>query len=165
MIHARSSDMPGLIVSRYKSSRNCRGPLLVPRLQQGWVSARLYAERALRPYGDIDLCVRPGQFGIAREALSSPEAKECWVDLHQKFTELEERSLDELYERSQLVELDDVRVRVMGPEDHFALLAIHWLKHGAWIQRITCMSRSLTIFQPVSNFRQRNSCTTSPLPG
>ena len=103
-----------------------------PLLIKGWVSARLYAERALRPYGDIDLCVRPGQFGAAREALSSPEAKECWVDLHQKFTELEERSLEELYARSQLVELDDVRVRVMGPEDHFALLAIHWLKHGAW---------------------------------
>lgn len=103
-----------------------------PLLAKGWAVARLYPEQALRPYGDIDLCVPPHKFEVAREVLKRPEARDCWVDLHDKFTELGDRGLDELYARSQLVKLDDVYVRVLGPEDHFALLAVHWLKHGAW---------------------------------
>ncbi|MGB9177700.1 MAG: nucleotidyltransferase family protein, partial [Pyrinomonadaceae bacterium] len=103
-----------------------------PLLVKGWAVARLYPERALRPYGDIDLCVRPQEFRAAEEVLKSDEAKDCWVDLHDRFSELSDRSLDDLYARAQLVQLDEIEVRVAGPEDHLALLAIHWLKHGAW---------------------------------
>lgn len=103
-----------------------------PLLVKGWAIARLYPERALRPYGDIDLCVRPQEFRAAEDVLKSDEAKDCWVDLHDRFSELSDRSLEDLYARSQEAELDDIRVRILSPEDHLALLAIHWLKHGAW---------------------------------
>lgn len=103
-----------------------------PLLVKGWAIARIYPERALRPYGDIDLCVRPQEFRAAEDVLTSDEAKDCWVDLHDSFSELSDRSLDDLYARSQLVQLDEIKIRVPGPEDHLALLAIHWLKHGAW---------------------------------
>src|ERR1700683_4591217 len=35
---------------------------IAPLLAKGWAVARLYPERGLRPYGDIDLYVRPGQY-------------------------------------------------------------------------------------------------------
>lgn len=103
-----------------------------PLLVKGWAASRLYPERALRPYGDIDLCVRPHEFRAAEDVLESDEAKDCWVDLHDGFSELSDRSLDDVYARSEAAQLDEISVRVPGSEDHLALLAIHWLKHGAW---------------------------------
>lgn len=101
-------------------------------LVKGWAAANLYPEKALRPYGDIDLCVRPSDFKAATTLLAGPEAKGCWVDLHKGFSEIKERSVDQLFGRSQFLDLDGEQVRVLSDEDHLALLAIHLLKHGAW---------------------------------
>ena len=103
-----------------------------PILVKGWAAASLYPERALRPYGDIDLCVRLSDYKTASAVLAGPAASGCWVDLHNGFSELKDRTIDELFERSRLVTLDDTHVRVLSSEDHLALLAIHLLKHGAW---------------------------------
>ncbi|HEV7397876.1 MAG TPA: nucleotidyltransferase family protein [Pyrinomonadaceae bacterium] len=101
-------------------------------LVKGWAAANLYPEKALRPYGDIDLCVRPSDYKSATNLLASPEATGCWVDLHKGFSEIKERSVEQLFERSQLLALDGEQVRVLSNEDHLALLSIHLLKHGAW---------------------------------
>jgi hypothetical protein len=103
-----------------------------PILVKGWAAANLYPDRALRPYGDIDLCVRPSDYKTAAALLAGPEAAGCWVDLHHGFDELKGRTFDQLFERSQLLELGKNCVRVLSAEDHLALLAIHLLKHGAW---------------------------------
>jgi hypothetical protein len=103
-----------------------------PLLVKGWAAASLYPDQALRPYGDIDLLVRPEHFKTARAVLASEEASECWVDLHDRFSELHERSADELFDRSRVVNLDGEEIRIPAPEDHLALLAVHLLKHGAW---------------------------------
>ena len=34
-------------------------------LAKGWAVARLYPDRVLRPYGDIDICVSADQFNTA----------------------------------------------------------------------------------------------------
>jgi hypothetical protein len=109
-----------------------RAHSIEPLLAKGWAAASLYPERALRPYGDIDICVSPSDWHTANELLNSPAAAGCWVDLHRHFSEIEERSYPELFERSHLLPLDDIKVRVLSPEDHLALLSIHLLKHGAW---------------------------------
>src|SRR5712691_8232439 len=101
-------------------------------LVKGWAAAGLYPDSSLRPYGDIDLCVRQEHFKRAEEVLSSPEASDCWIDLHKHFSELEERSIDELFARSRLVKLGHEQIRILSAEDHLALLCIHLLKHGAW---------------------------------
>jgi hypothetical protein len=60
-----------------------------PVLVKGWAIARLYPDRALRPYGDIDLCVRPDQFEKAAAALKSLESiAGHYVDLHSGFGEV-----------------------------------------------------------------------------
>jgi Uncharacterised nucleotidyltransferase len=109
-----------------------RQAAIEPILVKGWAAAGFYPERGLRPYGDIDLLVRSEQYRAAAEILAQPEAKDCWVDLHQNFDELDDREIDELFERSQLVPLGLDTVRVLSAEDHLSLLAVHLLKHGAW---------------------------------
>jgi hypothetical protein len=103
-----------------------------PILIKGWASARLYPEPGLRPYVDIDLCVAPAQYFEAKAVLQSEESKGCWVDLHQGLSRFDDRSWDELYACSQLVELDDTKVRVLGAEDHLRVMCVHLLGHGAW---------------------------------
>lgn len=63
-----------------------------PVLVKGWAIARLYPDSSLRPYGDIDLCVRPDQFAKAEAALKCLEnIQGHYVDLHNGFTKLEGR--------------------------------------------------------------------------
>ena len=103
-----------------------------PILIKGWASARLYPEAGLRPYGDIDLCVRPSEYKRAKALLDSPSGKECWVDLHEGMGRLDNRSWDELFECSHLAGLDGVDVRLLGAEDHLRISCVHFLDHGAW---------------------------------
>src|SRR6267142_3901708 len=101
-------------------------------LAKGWAAAAFYTNRDLRPCGDIDICVRPSDFTMAQEILRRPEANDCLVDLHRYFTEINDRSIKEIFERSIVVRLGHEQIRLLGPEDHLALLCIHFLKHGAW---------------------------------
>ena len=102
---------------------------LDPVLAKGWAIARLYPETGLRPYGDIDLLVGPEAFSGGRKSTGLGGAP---VDFHERFAELDDRPLAELYRRSQLVALGDVDVRVLGPEDHLRFLCLHLLRHGFW---------------------------------
>ena len=100
-----------------------------PLLAKGWAIARLYPESGLRPYGDIDLMVRPEAYSATE---STPALGSGPVDLQCPFPELDERPFDELYGRSELVALGDTDVRILGPEDHLRFLCLHQLRHGAW---------------------------------
>lgn len=103
-----------------------------PILIKGWASARLYPEVGLRPYGDLDLCVRPEEYERAKSVMESPEGSGCWADLHRGLGRLDERSWDELFERSQLVGLGLDKIRVLGTEDQLRISCVHFLDHGAW---------------------------------
>ncbi len=103
-----------------------------PLLVKGWAAATLYPDLGLRPFGDLDLLIRPREFETARAALKVEAARDCLVDLHLRFPELKGRSIDDLFARSRLVALERGHVRVLAAEDHLALQAIHLLKHGAW---------------------------------
>jgi hypothetical protein len=102
-----------------------------PILIKGWAIARLYPQPGLRPYGDIDLIVRPADYASAKD-IAGRDTPDCLVDLHPGPFELKDRPLDQLFERSQLVACGDGNVRVLAAEDHLALLAVHFLKHGGW---------------------------------
>jgi hypothetical protein len=98
---------------------------------KGWAVARLYPEPGLRPYGDIDLFVRPEWHAPAKAVLANARMVGTPVDLHTCFSDMPDRSPDQLYDRSQPVELNGVTVRVPGMEDHLRLLCLHLLRHGA----------------------------------
>lgn len=101
-------------------------------LVKGWAIARLYPEDGLRPYGDFDLCVHPELFPQAKALLRKEPGFDLLVDLHAGFAKLDNRSWDELNERSQLAKLDDLNLRVLSPEDHLRVLCFHFLREGAW---------------------------------
>jgi hypothetical protein len=112
--------------------RLLRGEGIEPILIKGWAAARFYPHRTLRSYGDVDLLVGRTQFAGARELLDRDKGATWWVDLHSGLQELDDRSTDELFERSQVVILKDQEIRVLSDEDHLALLSLHLFKHGAW---------------------------------
>ena len=103
-----------------------------PLLVKGWTVARFYPEMGLRPYGDIDLCFRPEHYDRAAAIRNSPEGVKYNVDLHKGFEKLDRQSLDELFERSEILRLGDADVRMLRLEDQLRLLCMHLLRHGAW---------------------------------
>jgi hypothetical protein len=100
-----------------------------PLLVKGWAIARLYPESGLRPYGDIDLCVRSKDYLKAGKVLREAGDR-CPVDLHKGTGLLDYHDWDELFSRSQLLPLDETSVRVLAPEDHLRVLCFHLLRHG-----------------------------------
>jgi hypothetical protein len=103
-----------------------------PVLVKGWAVARSYARTWLRPYGDVDLCVRPEEYAAAAAQLHEPEARKFYVDLHEGFGYLDNVEADDLLARSRLIRLGDTGVRVLGVEDHLRILCLHFLRHGGW---------------------------------
>ncbi len=97
-------------------------------LAKGWAATRLYPEPGLRPYGDLDLFVRPEQHTVARQALVA--GAPAPVDLHRGLADLDDHELEDVFARSRLVSLCDVEVRIPSAEDHLRLLCLHALRHG-----------------------------------
>jgi hypothetical protein len=114
-----------------ESLKLLHGARIEPVLAKGWAAARLYPARGLRPYGDIDLYVRPEQYPVALDVLAPQGTRTGAVDLHKGVAALNDRPWDELYDRSQTVGLADVDVRVLAPEDQLRHLCLHLLRHGA----------------------------------
>ncbi len=103
-----------------------------PLLIKGWAVARLYPESGLRPFGDLDIVVRPEQHGAALTVLNEGNGGECPVDLHRGLRWMCGQSLDVLYARSQTARLNDVDIRILAAEDHLVVLIRHFLRHNAW---------------------------------
>ncbi len=102
-----------------------------PVLAKGWAVARLYPHVGLRPYGDLDLHVAPEAHGAALALLPACEAEGLLVDLHAGVPHVS-RPWEEILARSGHADLGGAQVRIVGPEDHLALLCAHLLSHGAW---------------------------------
>ncbi|HSS22645.1 MAG TPA: nucleotidyltransferase family protein [Pyrinomonadaceae bacterium] len=100
-------------------------------LVKGLTVARHYCERGLRPYGDIDVCVRPAQYAAAGSALAQLNGKHH-VDLHSGFETLGDEDAEQLFARSRLLAHEDLEVRVLAPEDLFRVVCFHMLREGAW---------------------------------
>jgi len=109
-----------------------RARSIEPILIKGWTAARYYPERGLRPYGDIDLCVRPEEFQSAERALADLDPRKFSVDLHSGFARFGIREEEKLFTRSELVTMDQTDVRILGVEDHLRVVCFHLMREGAW---------------------------------
>lgn len=118
-----------------------------PVLIKGWAIARRYPDAALRPYGDIDICVRPDQFQAAIDAVKYFENRDShYVDLHQGFDSVghhalnskpragdrQQASWDDVFKRTTLVALGNHQIRIVSEEDHLRILCQHFLRSGGW---------------------------------
>jgi hypothetical protein len=100
-----------------------------PLLIKGLASALPYAEMALRPCTDIDLCVRPEQLPTAQSALRGSNLS-VLIDLHAGIPDLPDREWIEVFDRSRTFSLRDVEPRIPGAEDHLRLLCYHFVRHS-----------------------------------
>jgi len=103
-----------------------------PILIKGWAAARHYPEQGLRPYGDIDVCVRKEDYRKARQALMILEPTKFRVDLHAGFKRFGIKEEEQLYARSERVDFDGTEVRILGAEDHLRVISFHLMREGAW---------------------------------
>ncbi|MCC6743066.1 MAG: nucleotidyltransferase family protein [Acidobacteria bacterium] len=101
-----------------------------PLLVKGWAAARTYPEPALRPYGDIDICV--SDVARARTALDTDVLRRFNVDLHEGGEHLIDVPFGEVVANSMAIDLDGVAVRIPSDEHHLRILVLHLLHHGAW---------------------------------
>lgn len=101
-------------------------------LVKGWAVARAYPAEGLRPFGDIDVCVRRGQLARAAGAIDKSGDARLWVDLHDGFKTLDDGDPEELFARAGTVRVGATDVGVLAAEDHLRILCVHLLKHGAW---------------------------------
>jgi Uncharacterised nucleotidyltransferase len=101
---------------------------LDPLLIKGWSVARHYPGPGLRPSADIDLCLRPEEEAAGRGVVSGMSAALDFDHLE----ELEGETIEALFDRSIVVELDGLPVRLAGPVDELRILCLHFLKHGGW---------------------------------
>jgi hypothetical protein len=124
-----------------------RSHAIEPVLVKGWAVAQMYPEAGMRPYGDIDLCVRPDQFALASDILNRPENARHSVDLHRGFDKLDGADFGELYSRSRVTEVGETRIKVPALEDHLRILCVHLMRHGAarplWLCDVAVMLNSL----------------------
>lgn len=103
-----------------------------PILLKGLSAARLYPDHRVRPVGDIDLLVPPGQHELATSALLKMFADGTIVpfDLSHSASELDERSFDDIASRCATISFGTESVMVLGPEDNLRFLCLHFLLHG-----------------------------------
>ena len=110
----------------------CRRAGVEPLLAKGWAVARMYPEPGLRPFGDIDLFVRPEQHLTAQTALAGLTPRRLLLDLQRGFPDLADHPLQEVFAHSRISECNGIQVRTVGPEDQLRHLCVHLLRHGAW---------------------------------
>jgi hypothetical protein len=103
---------------------------LNPILVKGWSVARSYAVPALRPYGDIDLCVDDCE--TASQVLRAKGLGHCNVDLHAGGQHLIDVPFADVVAQSCLIDLEGMPIRIPSPEHHLRILCLHLLYHGAW---------------------------------
>jgi len=144
-LHTLQAGVKEMEITQVFSFLRSRG--LQPLMGKGWVIAKEYPEPGLRPYGDIDLYVRPEHHRAFLGALGKPEARGWNVDLHRGAAELDDRTFDLLYAHSRVHRLGETDVRTFGPEDHLRLLCLHFLREGAlrplWLCDIAVALKSL----------------------
>jgi hypothetical protein len=103
-----------------------------PILIKGWAAARYYPDHGLRPYGDIDVCVRKQELQDAERALLDLGTLRFKVDLHLGFAKFGVREEEELFTRCRLVNIGQSDVRILCAEDHLRVVCFHLMREGAW---------------------------------
>jgi hypothetical protein len=101
-------------------------------LIKGWAAARYYPDQGLRPYGDIDVCVRKENYQSAKAALRDLDPVRFKVDLHAGFAKFGIRDEAKLHARTELVNIGGAEVRILGAEDHLRVVCFHLMREGAW---------------------------------
>ena len=98
---------------------------------KGWSVARHYPDPSVRPYGDIDVYVRPGHARRARAATRSTDPADILgVDLHDGLSYLDDADFDEVAARAERTAVGGASAPVLARPDLTRLVAVHALAEG-----------------------------------
>lgn len=97
-------------------------------LIKGWAAARYYNDPLDRNPGDFDVMLPPGRITDSVRAVTDRFPPD--IDLHFGPRHLDTLSFEELFERSESVEIDGLAIHVPCREDHLRMLCVHWLTDG-----------------------------------
>lgn len=123
-----------------------RSNSIEPVLIKGWASALYYPTNRIRETSDIDLAFAAADYEPAFKLNRSETPKGLPIDLHCELRHLDSLKWKDLFVNSKLVDLDGTKIRVLRPEDHLRVLAVHWLTDGGWFR-----DRLWDIFYAVDN--------------
>lgn len=99
-------------------------------LIKGFAAAKYYPKDVGRASVDIDLCFDPKFIEKAKDFIVSNPISGVSIDFHEGFRHLDALSWEELFSRSEIIEINRIRIRVLCREDHLRVLAVHWLTDG-----------------------------------
>jgi len=100
------------------------GALLI----KGLAVARYYPDPSTRFFSDIDICIPENARNNQREVVAGLSG--LGVDLHLGFKTLDEIPWEIVRQRADRFEVAGVTVNAPRREDHFRILATHWLNDG-----------------------------------
>ena len=101
-----------------------------PILIKGLAAARYYPESVFRDAIDMDLAVAAADFETSARVVSSTAANGLAIDLHRELRHLDTVPWSDLFDNSELLEMETGCVRILRPEDHLRVLCVHWLTDG-----------------------------------
>ena len=101
-----------------------------PILIKGWAAARNYPSDRSRFFGDVDLAFPASQYERAMQVSSANPNLLVAIDFHREFRHLDTIPWKTAFARSELLNVDGGSIRVLCPEDHLRVLAVHWLNDG-----------------------------------
>lgn len=101
-----------------------------PILIKGWAAARNYPPNVPRLYGDTDIAVSAADYEKARTLVEGRNPEVRSVDLHRELRHLDTVKWDQLFSRSEIIDVDGEGFRVLAAEDHLRVLCAHWLTNG-----------------------------------
>lgn len=106
-------------------------------LLKGWANARLYPEIGLRPFGDIDVLVKPEQKLLASQVLQVPiddksETHCYFIDAKSQLHSNYGFDTAQVWQNIQTTTLHGAPIPLLSAEDQLRMLCLHFLRHGAW---------------------------------
>jgi hypothetical protein len=97
-------------------------------LIKGIAAARYHPDPSRRFSSDIDIAISPDE--AVRAAEISKALTGMAVDLHVGFKHLDNKAWETVFYRGECFELNGIPVKAPRREDHFRILATHWLNDG-----------------------------------
>ena len=113
-----------------KAFEICRSNKLEPILIKGFSLAAFYPNPWQRSFSDTDLAFSSADYPKAQQILRSGEFTQMAFDIHRELRHLDSVSWNELFDRSEFLDLDSTKIRVLCPEDLLRVTCVHWLTNG-----------------------------------